>query len=106
MSSTSKDGSMPQISIVDKLINISSGSQKLDDDYNDRLSYRYSAALMICLSVLIGVGGKNFVSEKIRCFAPTELNYQQVPYINDYCYVSDTYYVPMSGKLSYLFIII
>ena len=87
------------MNIVDKIIDISGGSQKLDDDHNDRLSYRYSSMLLICLSVFIGVGGKNFVSEKIRCFVPTEMNYQQVPFVNDYCYVSDTYYVPITGEV-------
>lgn len=84
-------------SLVDKLIDWSSGTQRIDDDSVDRLSYRYSTALLLALSVFVGVGGRNLVIDRIRCFTPTELNYHQAPYIDGYCYVASTYYVPING---------
>ena len=74
-------------------------SKCFDGDQFDRLSHRYSPLLLIIASLL--VGGNQLVSEKIRCFPPGEFNsYHHIFYVNDYCYVANTYYVPQSGKLN------
>lgn len=81
--------------VVDRLVNLSLLSKRFDDDKFDRLSHRYSAALLFAAALL--TGGRQLMSERIRCFIPAHFTFFQVPYINDYCYVASTYYIPDDG---------
>lgn len=71
-------------------------SKRFDGDQFDRLNHRYTTLMLIFASLL--VGGKQLVSEKIQCYTPSQMNPQQTAYVNNYCYVADTYYVSERGK--------
>lgn len=87
-------------SLLEKLGEWSNLMQKDDDDIYDRLSYQYTASLLIAASLC--TGGRQLVADRIRCWTPADITSQQAEYCNNLCYVTSTYYVPMDSKYSIL----
>jgi len=86
--------------IIKRIVTWSALAHQVDDDRFDRLSHRYTTALFIAATFL--TGGKQIIGDRIRCFIPAELSqYHRALYINDYCYISSTYYVSFDGKQSF-----
>jgi len=67
--------------------------ERRDDDGFDRLSNRYSVGILIMMAVFIST--KSYVGDPIDCYTPKEFISQWTKYTDNYCWVSNTYYVPM-----------
>ncbi|XP_067940681.1 innexin unc-9-like [Watersipora subatra] len=68
-----------------------------DDDFFDRMSSRYTVALLIVFAVIVSTG--QFAGDPIDCFTPAEFNGQWVRYTDRLCWVQNTYYVPFDQSL-------
>lgn len=67
---------------------------KKDDDIVDRLSSRYTVALLLgCLAV---VTIQNLGGFPMKCWVPVHFTGSWTKYTNSYCWVNNTYYNPMS----------
>ena len=66
---------------------------KKDDDIFDRLSRRYSVALILSCLALLTVYNNN-----IKCWSPLEFAGSWTKYANNFCWVNNTYYVPMEDN--------
>ena len=66
----------------------------VDDDHVDRLSRQYTVIILICFAFLVST--KQFVGRPINCWCPAEFTESHVDYTNSICWVSNTYYLPMS----------
>lgn len=68
-------------------------SNNNDDQHVDRLNHRYTVGW-----ILVGVflsSTTTFVFNRISCWLPTELRHSSYwKYIETYCYVSNTYFIP------------
>ncbi|XP_045179070.2 innexin unc-9-like [Mercenaria mercenaria] len=64
------------------------------DDWSDRMNHLYTACLLLCFAILVSTA--QFVGEnRIKCWVPAELKDFHEKYTNDYCWISNTYYIPM-----------
>ncbi|EFO20724.2 innexin family protein [Loa loa] len=64
------------------------------DDFVDRLNYVYTVGLFMFLATL--TGAKQHFGTAIQCMAPTHFPGTWVEYVQDYCFVSNTYMVNTS----------
>ncbi|XP_067940722.1 innexin unc-9-like [Watersipora subatra] len=72
--------------------------ERRDDDGFDRLSNRYSVGILIMMAVFIST--KSYVGDPIDCYAPKEFTSQWIKYTDNYCWISNTYYVPLTQDLT------
>lgn len=68
-----------------------------DDDFADRLTHRYTVAILIIFCIL--VGSSQFVGSPIACWVPAHFSGSMTTYTNNICWISNTYYVPTEGFL-------
>lgn len=74
------------------------GSNKVqDDDFADRMSHRYTVAILILFCIL--VGSSQFVGSPIACWAPAHFTGSMTTYTNYICWIANTYYVPTDETL-------
>lgn len=66
----------------------------LDDDWIDRLNHIWTVVLFIMFALV--VSSSQYVGDPIHCWCPTEFSGAYVAYTKSYCWISNTYYVPMS----------
>lgn len=64
-----------------------------DDDWIDRVSHLWSVCLLLLFAVLVSSG--QYVGDPIHCWCPAEFTGTYVAYTKNYCWISNTYYVPM-----------
>ena len=69
-----------------------SKGSKRDDDWIDRLSSRYTVVLLVVFAVLIGITA--YVGKAMTCWAPKHFTKSYIMYMNSYCWVRNTYYLP------------
>lgn len=67
---------------------------RLDEDPVDRLNHKYST-IIFCLLAIIG-STTQFVGDPIKCVADASFPSSWVEYTNAICWISNTYYIPMS----------
>jgi hypothetical protein len=69
----------------------------IDDDTVDRLHHRYTTILFVFFCLIIS--SSQYVGDPLHCWAPGHFtnNYRQ--YTNKICWVSNTYYLPMSDPI-------
>ena len=80
--------------IVEPLTEIVRYFQKYDEDVSDRLNHKYSTLGFLTLSVL--VAATQYFGESIKCWTPAQFPESWVEYTNTICWISNTYYIPMS----------
>lgn len=63
-----------------------------DDEHADRLNHRYTVGfLLVCVFITTG---SPFVFNRISCWVPAQFVGSYSTYTNNYCWISNTYYVP------------
>lgn len=82
---------------IDVFKKVSSGARVQDDDFADRLSHRYTVALLLLSCIL--VGSSQFVGSPIACWAPAQFTGAMTQYANYICWIANTYYVPSDDTL-------
>ncbi len=69
-----------------------------DDDVFDRLSHRWTAGTLAVFAVLVTT--KTYVREDpISCWVPKEFSSSWEDYVNSYCWVQNTYYIPWKNDI-------
>ena len=74
------------------------GQHRNDTNICDRLNYKYT--VILCVIVSIVVSNKQFGSEQIVCWSPGHFVQNYVNYVNQVCWVSNTFYASMDEHLS------
>jgi len=72
-------------------------SRRNDDDFADRLAYRFTTILLIVFAFL--VTSKQFVGDSIHCWLPAHFSDPQVDYANDYCWIRNTYHLSYDDEV-------
>ncbi|KAL7675036.1 hypothetical protein ACOME3_001304 [Neoechinorhynchus agilis] len=73
------------------------GVERYDDDFADRLSYKYTVAILVIFAII--VTNRQFGTKQIQCWVPAQFTRNYEEYVNDICWVSNTYYIPVDQKL-------
>lgn len=68
-----------------------------DDDRVDRLNHLYTVTILIIFAIF--VGGGQYVGTPIECISAGEPNGAIRAYAKTYCWVRNTYYVPMNNEI-------
>ena len=67
---------------------------RFDEDGVDRLNHKYSTIIFCILAIVVTTN--QYVGEIIKCWAPAQFPDSWVEYTNSICWISNTYYIPMS----------
>uniref|UniRef100_A0A914V8R4 Innexin n=1 Tax=Plectus sambesii TaxID=2011161 RepID=A0A914V8R4_9BILA len=68
-------------------------------DFADRLSARLTVSILTILAAILL--STHYWGEPITCWAPAQFTKQWVDFVNYYCYVHGTYFVPMNKPLAW-----
>ena len=86
---------------MDKIVAIVSrvpkGRQEHDDDAVDRLSHRYSVLVLVTFAVVLSL--QQYVGKPITCWVPKEFTGSHKKYANSYCWVKNTYFLPLEEEI-------
>ncbi|CAD5233574.1 unnamed protein product [Bursaphelenchus xylophilus] len=66
-------------------------------DSVDWLNYYVSALLLICCS--LAISAKQYFGSPIQCWVPMEFKGGWEKYAEDYCFIANSYYVPMDDEI-------
>uniref|UniRef100_A0AC34RM35 Innexin n=1 Tax=Panagrolaimus sp. JU765 TaxID=591449 RepID=A0AC34RM35_9BILA len=84
------------IPFLDDAINKWFRPQQFDDPV-DRLNYFVTATLLAFFATM--VSAKQYVGSPIQCWMPTEFKGGWEQYVEDYCFIQNTYYVPLDREI-------
>ncbi|CAD5231119.1 unnamed protein product [Bursaphelenchus okinawaensis] len=66
-------------------------------DSVDWLNYYVSALMLICCS--LAISAKQYFGSPIQCWVPNEFKGGWEKYAEDYCFIANSYYVPMDDEI-------
>lgn len=69
------------------------GARK-DDDFADRLNYKYTVGLLVFFSIV--VASKQFSNDQIQCWVPAIFTRNYEIYVSNYCWIHNTYHINIS----------
>ena len=72
------------------------GARK-DDDFIDRLSHRYTSAVLVAFAVVVTT--TQYVGDPIHCWVPAHFTGNHETYTNNICWISNTYYLPFKDDI-------
>ncbi|CAF0770459.1 unnamed protein product [Adineta steineri] len=73
------------------------GTSRSDDSAGDRLSYRYTCAILIAFTII--VSNREFTSKRIQCWVPAFFTGNYEDYTNNVCWVRNTYYIDDNSEI-------
>ena len=86
---------------MDKIIGVLGGvpqsNARNDDDFADRLSHRFSTAILIIFAIVVST--KQYVGDPISCWVPAHFTGNWEEYANNYCWIRNTYYLPFEDYI-------
>ena len=86
---------------MDKIISTLGGAAKIrtrnDDDFIDRLSHRYTTAILVMFAIVVST--RQYVGEPIHCWVDAHFTGNHQKYANYICWVQNTYYVPFEADI-------
>jgi len=85
---------------VSSLLGLASFSKltsSADDDWVDRLNHLYTVILLVIFAVFISTG--QYAGNPIECWTPAHFTGSFVAYTKSYCWIKNTYYIPMSDTI-------
>ncbi|KAL4217041.1 hypothetical protein ACF0H5_023497 [Mactra antiquata] len=68
-----------------------------DDDWIDRANHLWTVVLLMLFAVIVSSG--QYVGDPIHCWCPAEFTGTFVSYAKNYCWISNTYYIPMESNI-------
>lgn len=68
-----------------------------DDDFADRLNFRYTTAMLVTFSILIT--SKQYVGQPIQCWTPEHFSKTHIQYAKDFCWIRNTYFLPYQSDI-------
>ena len=68
-----------------------------DDNFIDRLNHYYTNMMLFIFIVVVGT--PELVGGYIECWCPKDFEDNEVNYVNYFCWISNTYYIPMSRPI-------
>jgi len=88
---------MDILALVSRVPFLVFGPDRNDDDFADRMNYKYTVAVLVIFAII--VTNRQFGQKQIHCWIPAHFTRNYEDYINDVCWVSNTYYVDLGDKL-------
>ncbi|CAF0970141.1 unnamed protein product, partial [Didymodactylos carnosus] len=88
---------MDIVGMVTRLPTLVFGASRCDDSFADRLSYKYTVLMLVVFAII--VTNKQFGTKHIQCWVPAQFTKNYEDYVNDICWVSNTYYIPLDEKV-------
>lgn len=85
------------LDLAQRLPWITSFKTSNDDEYSDRLNHRYTVGFLLICSLI--VTGSPFVFNRITCWTPAQFTGAYLSYTNNYCWISNTYYIPTNETI-------
>jgi len=73
------------------------GTSRSDDSAGDRLSYRYTCAILVAFTII--VSNREFTSKRIQCWVPAFFTGNYEDYTNNVCWVRNTYYIDDQSEI-------
>lgn len=88
---------------MDKIVKVVKGASKgsgikRDDDWADRLSSRYTVAIIVAFAIIVS-GQQYFIGKPLNCWEPKHFTGSHKKYMNSYCWVKNTYYLPFQDNI-------
>ncbi|XP_076459596.1 innexin unc-9-like [Babylonia areolata] len=68
-----------------------------NDDWVDRLNHVWTVFLFAMFAIIVSTG--QFVGDPIHCWCPAEFTGAYVDYAKSYCWIKNTYYIPMDEQI-------
>ncbi|XP_036354388.1 innexin unc-9 isoform X1 [Octopus sinensis] len=68
-----------------------------NDDWVDRMSHIYSSVVLVLFAIVVTTG--QLVGDPIHCWCPAQFTGAYVAYTKWICWISNTYYIPMSDTI-------
>ncbi|CAF0950621.1 unnamed protein product [Rotaria sp. Silwood1] len=68
-----------------------------DDSYVDRLNHRYTTTLCVVFAILVTT--KQYAGDPIDCWVPAQFKPSYEAYTDSYCWIANTYYIPIDQEL-------
>ncbi|CAF2647519.1 unnamed protein product [Rotaria sp. Silwood2] len=85
---------MDLLNAFQRLPSISYFGIRRDDDFADRLNYKYTVGLLIFFSIV--VASKQFSMDPIQCWVPAIFTRNYEIYVSNYCWIHNTYHINIS----------
>jgi innexin len=67
-----------------------------DDSYVDRLSHRYTVALLVLFAIVVTT--KQYAGDQIDCWVPAQFKASYEKYADSYCWIAGSWYIPMNKE--------
>ena len=85
------------LTIIAALKGTPQSRSRYDDDVVDRLNHRYTQALLIMFSMVVTTN--QYVGDNIHCWVDAHFSDPWKAYTNEYCWIKNTYYLPLSSNI-------